>query len=144
MSFFHPGSLKLTWMVAVVGKCFVLVLLHGCAGFSDTFSDTHRHTGAHTCADSISRYLTKISSLAELSDWWTSVRGPTVRQLAERSVQRNKQIYIMPDVSFPQNKFIHYKRTSSSLETSKPVKAVFADTGLCSAQFGNCSLITTL
>lgn len=65
MSFFHPGSLKLTWMVAVVGECFVLALLYGCAGFSDVLSAP---TQTHTHADNIPRYLIKVSSLTELSE----------------------------------------------------------------------------
>lgn len=52
----------------------------------------------------------------------------------------------MPDVSFPQNKFIRYKQTvtSSSLETSNCVKTVPTDTGFRSAQHGNYDLITML
>lgn len=61
MSVFHPGSLKLTWMVAVLGECFVLALLHGCAGLSVP-------TQTHTRADNIPKYLLKVSSLTELSE----------------------------------------------------------------------------
>lgn len=50
MSFFHLGSLKLTWMVAGRGEYFGLALLHGCTGFSDTLSaPTQTHSCTHLC-----------------------------------------------------------------------------------------------
>lgn len=50
MSFFHPGSLKLTWTVAIVGEYFVLALLHGCTRFSDALSaPTQTHLCTHLC-----------------------------------------------------------------------------------------------